>query len=341
MKILIIGPSWVGDMVMAQGLFIALKQRHPKATIDVLAPSWSNALLERMPQVNKSIVMPLGHGQLDLGMRWRLGRQFASEGYDSAIVLPNSLKSALIPFFAGIKQRIGWRGEMRYGLLNDIRLLNPKKYPLMIERFVALAGAAAEPLPEIPKPRLEINAKDIQLALQKFDLNTKKPILILCPGAEFGEAKRWPSEYFAEVAQQKIDQGWQTWLMGSTADQPITDKIHLQLSKTARQWCINLAGKTNLAEAVDLISLATGAVSNDSGLMHIAAALGRPLVSIYGSSSPAFTPPLHNASKILRTDIKCSPCFKRSCRYGHMKCLTEISAQQVLQGLDDLLEHSV
>ncbi len=341
MKILIIGPSWVGDMVMAQGLFIALKQRHPKATIDVLAPSWSSAILQRMPQVNKIIIMPLGHGQLNLGMRWQLGRQFMTEGYDSAIVLPNSLKSALIPFFAGIKHRIGWRGEMRYGLLNDIRLLNPTKYPLMIERFVALSVAAAAPLPEIPKPCLEIKDKDVQLALQKFDLNTKKPILILCPGAEFGEAKRWPSNYFAEVAQQKIDQGWQTWLMGSKADKKITEQIHNQLSKTAQQWCVNLAGKTNLAEAVDLISLATGAVSNDSGLMHIAAALGRPLVSIYGSSSPAFTPPLHKASKILQTDIKCSPCFKRSCRYGHMKCLTEISAKQVLQALDDVLERSV
>ena len=341
MKILVVGPSWVGDMVMAQALFIALKKDHPKAVIDVLAPHWCNALLERMPQINQGIIMPVGHGQLGLGARWKLGRQLMREGYDWAIVLPNSFKSALIPFLAGIKKRTGWRGEMRHGLLNDLRQLNPKKYPLMVERFVALAGKASEPLPDpMPRPQLENDSAEVRWTLQKFDLKADKPILIICPGAEFGEAKRWPKQRFATVAQRKINQGWQVWIIGSAADQKVAEQISLQLSREADLHCVDLTGKTNLAEAVDLISLARAVVTNDSGLMHIAAALDRPLVSIYGSSSPDFTPPLNTQSRVVRTGIKCSPCFKRQCRYGHLKCLTEISAQQVLDELGSLLHSS-
>lgn len=323
---------------MAQALFIVLKQRYPEAVIDVIAPEWCNPLLERMPQINQGIAMPVGHGQLGLGVRWELGRRFLHEGYEWAIVLPNSFKSALIPFLASIKKRTGWRGEMRYGLLNDIRRLDPKKYPLMVERFVALAGEAYEPLPgPSPRPHLEVDSAEIRWTLQKFDLETNKPILVICPGAEFGEAKRWPGKHFATVAQRKINQGWQIWMIGSAADQKVSEQIFLQLSNDARTHCIDLTGKTNLAEAVDLMSQAAGVVTNDSGLMHIAAALDKPLVAIYGSSSPAFTPPLNTKSSVIRTGIECSPCFKRQCRYGHLKCLTEISARQVLDELDNLL----
>lgn len=338
MRILIVGPSWVGDMVMAQTLFIALKSRHPEAIIDVLAPQWSRPILERMPEVNSALDMPVGHGSLQLAMRRKLGRQLAREGYDQAIVLPNSLKSALVPFFAAIPKRTGWRGEMRYGLLNDIRLLNKARYPLMIERFIALAGKASAALPApLPRPNLVVNAANVKTSLEKYNLDLTQPVLALCPGAEFGESKRWPANHYATVAQRKINEGWQVWLFGSEKDHGVAEQIKVQITEKARQSCVNLAGKTSLADAVDLMSVADAVVSNDSGLMHIAAALGRPLVVLYGSSSPDFTPPLNDQVKVLRTGIECSPCFKRECPLGHHKCLKDLQAESVLAAMDELL----
>jgi len=337
-KILIVGPSWVGDMVMAQTLFIALKSRHPEAIIDVLAPQWSRPILERMPQVNAALDMPVGHGSLQLAMRFKLGRQLKRNGYDQTIVLPNSLKSALVPFFAGIPKRTGWRGEMRYGLLSDIRLLDKARYPLMIERFIALAYKPGAMLPEpLPRPRLVVDEVNVKTSLDNYALDMTRPVLALCPGAEFGEAKRWPVNHYATVAQRKINEGWQVWLFGSEKDHAVGEQIKAQMTAKARQQCVNLAGKTSLADAVDLMSVADAVVSNDSGLMHIAAALGRPLVVLYGSSSPDFTPPLSDQVKVLRTDIECSPCFKRECPLGHLKCLKDLHAERVLAAMGELL----
>ena len=197
MNILIIGPSWVGDMVMAQTLFQCLKMRHPDCAIDVLAPDWSRPLLERMPEVRQALSFPLGHGVLELATRRRIGKSLAGR-YDQAILLPNSMKSALVPFFAGIALRTGWKGEMRYGLLNDVRKLDKDRYPLMIERFMALAYPAGAALPQpYPRPSLQIDPATRDAALAHFGLTLDRPVLALCPGAEFGEAKRWPSEHYA------------------------------------------------------------------------------------------------------------------------------------------------
>ncbi|MDP3364879.1 MAG: lipopolysaccharide heptosyltransferase II, partial [Pseudomonas sp.] len=197
MKILIVGPSWVGDMVMAQTLFQCLKQRHPECEIDVLAPDWSRPILERMPEVRAALSLPLGHGVLDLATRRRIGKSLVGQ-YDQAILLPNSLKSALVPWFAGIPKRTGWKGEMRYGLLNDIRTLDKERYPQMIERFMALAYEPGAMLPQpYPQPRLVIDEASRDAALAKFELQLDRPVLALCPGAEFGEAKRWPAEHYA------------------------------------------------------------------------------------------------------------------------------------------------
>ncbi|MEH6357801.1 MAG: lipopolysaccharide heptosyltransferase II [Pseudomonadales bacterium] len=338
MKILIVGPSWVGDMVMAQTLFIALKSEHPDAIIDVLAPQWSRPILERMPEVNAALDMPVGHGSLQLGMRRKLGQQLSREGYDQAIVLPNSLKSSLVPFFAGIPKRTGWRGEMRYGFLNDIRLLNKTRYPLMIERFIALGSKSGAALPDpLPRPNLVVNQANVAKSLEKYALDLTRPVLALCPGAEFGEAKRWPANHYATVAQHKINEGWQVWLFGSEKDHAVAEQIKAQLTEKAREHSVNLAGQTSLADAVDLMSSADAVVSNDSGLMHIAAALGRPLVVLYGSSSPDFTPPLSDQVKVLRTGIECSPCFKRECPLGHLKCLKDLPAETALQAMAELL----
>ena len=338
MKVLIIGPSWVGDMVMAQTLFACLKLRHgADCQIDVLAPEWSRPILERMPEVSQALSFPLGHGVLDIATRRRIGKQLSGL-YDQAILLPNSLKSALVPFFAGIAQRTGWRGEMRYGLLNDIRVLDKDRYPLMIERFMALAFEPGYQLTRpYPRPGLQIDPASRDAAVQRFGLELDRPVLVLCPGAEFGEAKRWPSEHYAAVADEKIRHGWQVWLFGSKKDHPVGEQIRERLRPGLREESVNLAGETSLAEAIDLMSCASAVVSNDSGLMHVAAALDRPLVAVYGSTSPDFTPPLAEQVEIVRLGLDCSPCFDRTCRFGHYNCLRDLEPKRVLDALDRLV----
>ncbi len=344
-KILIVGASWVGDMVMAQSLLILLKQQNPNAVIDVLAPAWSRPILVRMPEVNRAIDMPVGHGKLDWKVRRQLGHSLRQEKYDQAILLPNSLKSALVPWFAKIPQRTGWRGEMRYILLNDLRKLDKQKYPLMVQRFDALAypaGAELPPPDQLPPPSLQVDDSRLPLLRQRFGLDPDRPVLALCPGAEFGPAKRWPEQHYAAVARQKIAEGWQVWLLGSAKDQVVAEDIRALLPEDLRSMARNLAGTTQLEDAIDLLAAANAVVSNDSGLMHIAAALNRPLVVVYGSTSPEFTPPLSSRVAILQIPVDCGPCFQRECpnpRDGaeYMKCLLGLSPEQVLGALQQLV----
>jgi heptosyltransferase-2 len=284
----------------------------------------------------------VGHGQLALTMRYRLGKGFAAEGYSQAIVLPNSLKSALIPAFASIPARTGWRGEMRYGLLNDIRLLNKATYPLMVQRFVALAFEAGAVLDKnLPRPALSIDQAAIASVLAKFQIDQQQPMLALCPGAEFGPAKRWPEMHFAKVAASFAARGWQVGLFGSAKDAAIASAIIAQLPEALQPLCTNLAGQTELAEAVDIMSQAAAVVSNDSGLMHIAAALSRPMVVVYGSTSPAFTPPLSDNVAIELLQVDCGPCFQRECPLSEkqrpMKCLSDLKPEKIIAALDQLL----
>ncbi|WAN09404.1 lipopolysaccharide heptosyltransferase II [Stutzerimonas balearica] len=341
MNILIIGPSWVGDMVMAQTLFICLKHQHPSCNIDVLAPEWSRPILERMPEVRQALSFPVGHGVLDLATRRRVAQGLRGQ-YQQAILLPNSLKSALVPFLAGIPKRTGWKGEMRYGLLNDLRKLDKARYPLMIERFMALAFEPDASLPQpYPHPQLRIETHSRDQALARFGLSLDRPVLALCPGAEFGESKRWPAAHFAEVAERKIREGWQVWLFGSKNDHLVGQDIVQRLIPGLREEVVNLAGETSLAEAIDLLSCADAVVSNDSGLMHVSAALGRPLVAVYGSTSPAFTPPLSDRVETVRLGLECSPCFDRTCRFGHNNCMRELLPEQVVEALERLVPQPV
>lgn len=328
-KILIIGPAWVGDMVMAQTLFKLLKQRMPSCQIDVLAPAWTKPLSDRMPEVQNSLVSPFGHGELRLMDRYHLGLTLREHHYDQAIVLPNSCKSALVPWFAKVPRRTGWmRKEMRYVLLNDVRYLSKKQLPLMIQRFIALGLEKGENLPDkLPYPRLQVLDSNVKVTLDRFSLSVDAPILALCPGAEFGPSKQWPVTYFAEVAKAKLAEGWKVWLFGSAKDKLVTNSIVSLVSNAVK----NLAGATQLSEAVDLLSLASLVITNDSGLMHIAAALQRPLVAIYGSTSPDFTPPLSYKAKILKSSLPCSPCFKRKCPYIHHRCMEELIPKRVLE----------
>ena len=329
-KILIVGPSWIGDMVMAQTLFILLKQKNPNCIIDVIAPTFTQALLARMPEINKGIELPIGHGKFNCRKRYQIGKSLRGEGYQQAIILPNSWKSALIPFFSKIPLRTGWLGEARYGLVNDARKLDKTKYPLMVQRFMALGLGKNEALDDRDiKPSLQTDPKRVQSAIDKFKLNTQEKSLALCPGAEYGPTKRWPADYFAKLAIEKLEEGWQVLIFGSEKDKPHAKKIQL----SSRNKCIDLCGKTSLDEAIDLLSVVDHVVTNDSGLMHIAAALNKPLVVIYGSSSPGFTPPLTEKVKILSLELACSPCFKRTCPLDHMKCMYDLMPKQVLESL--------
>jgi heptosyltransferase II len=337
-KILIIGPSWVGDMIIAQSLFIVLKAERPLAQIDVLAPSWSQALLTRVPEVTTVWQMPLTHGEFGWRQRQQLGRKIKQAAYQQAILLPNSWKSALIPWFARIPQRTGWRGEMRYGLLNDLRLLDEQALTRIVERFVALGLPAGSALPAVlPYPMLTSYRAEQAKVLSKFGLQQDKPILALCPGAEYGPAKRWPAQHFATLAQQKQAQGWQVWLLGSAKDLPIADQIQ-QL--TANQ-CQNLAGKTSLTEAIDLLALAEAVVANDSGLMHMACAVGSRVIALYGSTAPGFAPPLSKRAKALSLNLSCSPCRQRHCPLHHTACLRDLHVDLVLHAMDELSSENI
>jgi len=336
-NILVIGPSWVGDMVMAQSLFMLLRRQNPGCTITVLAPDWTRALLDRMPEVSAAIPARLDHGELALGKRRRIGRDLRRENFTQAIVLPNSFKSALIPFHAGIPRRIGWRGEWRQALLNDCRTLDKDSFPRMLDRFAALAFDASDrPPAAVPYPALVTDAGATANALGKLSLHLDYPILSLCPGAEFGESKQWPPEHFAELANEFLRKGWQIWLFGSANDRIAAESVMADVENEFLDRVEDLTGRTMLGEAIDLLARSAAVVSNDSGLMHIAAALGKPLVALYGSTSTAFTPPLAERVKSLHTDIECRPCFKRECPLGHKRCLKELSPHRVASAVVEL-----
>jgi len=330
-NILVIGPAWIGDMVMAQSLFKLLKQRYDNVVIDVLAPAWTFSILSCMPEVSNAIEMPITHGEVKLRARYQLAKSLRTKQYDQAIVLQNSFKSALIPWLARIPKRTGWVGECRYIVLNDARRLDKNRYPLMIEQFMALALKPNDPLPTVYSyPEFNVSKASQDAALAKLKpIWRGRPILALGAGAAFGPAKRWPEDYFADVANQKLSEGWDIWLFGSEADRPITDKI----MKMTDNRCENISGKTELFETIAMLSLVSGVVTNDSGLMHMAAALKKPVIALYGSTSPAFTPPLSHSAKILKLDLECQPCFKRDCPLGHHRCMRDLTPASVLTAM--------
>lgn len=330
MNILVVGPSWVGDTVISQVLLQLLLQRHPGAQIDYLAPPWTLPLLTRMPEVRRGILNPFGHGALQLGARRRLGLELRAGRYDQVLVLPNSWKSALPAWFAGIPLRTGFRGEARWGLLNDLRTLDKQALPQMADRFAALAFPAGTALPPLPRPALRSTAAQRQQLLSRLGLEAARPAVAFCPGAEYGPAKRWPERHFAELARLLAARGYAIWLVGSPKDHAVAETI----AKDAPALCTNLCGKTDIAEAADLLAAAQLVVTNDSGLMHIAAAVGRPVIALYGSSSPEFTPPLAADARIVSLNLECSPCFKRICPLGHLKCLNDLAPERVFAEID-------
>lgn len=332
--ILVVGPAWIGDMVMAQSLFKTLAREYPGAAVDVLAPDWSMPLLERMPEVRAGVRMPLGHGSFGLLERYRIGRDLRGRGYERAVVLPRSLKAALVPFFARIPQRTGYRGEMRYGLINDRRPLDRGLLRRTVDRYVALGLPADAPLPPeaIPQPSLRVDAENQQRQILELGLETAEPVVGLMPGAEYGEAKRWP--HFAELTRELVADGYRVWVFGSHSDRHLGDII----AEAGGDRVSNLCGRTRLQDAIDLIAATDAVVTNDSGLMHVAAALDRPMVALYGSSDPGYTPPLTPRAAVLSLGLDCSPCFERKCRFGHVQCLVGIEPPAVRERLAAVME---
>jgi heptosyltransferase-2 len=331
MKILVVGPSWVGDMVLTQPLLKLLHARHAGLALDVLAPRWTFSLLERMPEVRRAIESPFGHGDLKLGERRRLGHALRAEGYDQAIVLPRTFKSGLVPFFAGIPVRTGYIGELRHWLLTDARRLDGERLPQMAQRYAALGLPRGERLrPPLPALGLRVDEAARRAALARLGLDRGRPAAALAPGAEYGPAKRWPARYFGELAQGIAARGCAVWLVGSQNDRATAAEIE----RHSGGVCRNLCGETTLAEAIDLLASAALVVSNDSGLMHVAAALGKPLIALYGSTSPAYTPPLSPNARILKLDLPCSPCFQRECPLGHFNCMMQLTPDRVLAAID-------
>ena len=337
MKILVVGPSWVGDSVMAQTLYKRIKKELPSSQIDVMSPHWSLALLERMPEVCKKIVSPFSHGETKLFERYKLGQGLKKENYDRAIILTNSLKSSLIPYFARIGVRTGWLGEFRYGLINDIRSSKKLKKSLMVEKFAALSLYEENySIENLTFPELEINFANQRNFLEEFSLDYSKNTMAICPGAEFGPSKRWPAEYYAEIAKFYVNKGWNVLCIGSKNDEDIGIEIGSLNNLRSNESFINLIGKTSLQDAIDILAFTEKVVTNDSGLMHIAAAVKTPLVALYGPSSPEYTPPLISKKKILRKTQGYEKVRYGSNEKGYHQSLLDIKPEEVLDALEAL-----
>ncbi|MFB9868446.1 lipopolysaccharide heptosyltransferase II [Vreelandella sulfidaeris] len=326
-RLLVVGPSWVGDMVMAQSLFMTLKARQPNATIGVVAPTWSQPILERMPEVDEVLPLAVGHGQFGLASRRELAGRLRGR-FDRAIVLPRSWKAALVPFMARIPERVGFLGEHRYGLLKERRKLDKQVLDQTVKRFVSLGlplEEAANGKFPLPKPRLQIDHDNLANLRITHSLSSRVAIGMM-PGAEYGPAKQWPINYFHRLAKRLVEDGFEVRVLGGAKDRSAGDEIVQDLPHAH-----NLCGKTQLADAVDLLADCCQVVTNDSGLMHVAAAVGVRIHALYGSSSPAYTPPLTDNAVIHYLGLSCSPCFQRSCPLGHTNCLNQLSVDQVYQ----------
>ena len=327
-RVLVVAPSWIGDAILTEPLVARLRALHGDFCVDVLAPAWCSPVYARMRGVGRVIASTLGHGRVDWKRRRSLARDLSAHGYTHAFILPNSWKSALVPWLARIPRRTGYVGEMRWGLVNDARRLDRNALPRLVDRYTALAAPPREPAPSASAPILVPDPANRDAAVRGLQLTIDRPIAILCPGAEFGPAKRWPPAHFANLAEKFLADELQVWLVGSPNDKPAAAAVIAAAGESGRA-IRDLSGRTDLGTAIDLMSLASMVVSNDSGLMHAAAAVGVPLIALFGSSSPAYTPPMSSVAKIAKIDIECSPCFKRECPLGHFKCMRDLDPRAV------------
>jgi heptosyltransferase-2 len=331
-KSLVIAPQWIGDAVMTEPLLRRLAARGERLTVGALP--WVAPVYRAMPQVTEVMEFPFAHG----GLQWAARRAMAKTlrgCFDTAYVCPNSLKSALIPWWAGIPKRVGYSGEVRWGLLNQ-RLPNPPEgaRPPMVAFYSALSGEAGL---DADQPQLQLARGAAAQALGAQGL-PPQGFYVLAPGAEYGPAKRWPAAHFATLASQLT---LPVLLLGSGKDAEVCAEIASAVNTHQPGHCVDLAGKTSLDQAIALIASAKAMVSNDSGLMHVAAAFGVPQVAVFGSSSPLHTPPLSDKATVLwlkndpsyQPPLDCAPCFARECPLGHTRCLNDIAPVRVLSYL--------
>jgi heptosyltransferase-2 len=334
-RTLVISPNWIGDAVMAQPLLRQLKQRHPERAIDVLAPPAVSPVWRAMAEVDSVLETPFRHGALQLKERWAYGRQLRRRGYADAYVLPNTLKYALIPWFAGIAKRVGYKGEMRYGLLNVMHHDDVPPRP-MVPFYAALAQDPSRPLTTVPRPRLHATSEQIAAVCHKAGIALDRPLVVFAPGAEFGAAKRWPAAHFAQLAKVIFETSAQAQvgLLGSPKDKEVCDEV---VAGSGGTRMFNLAGATKLDEAIALIARADAVVANDSGLLHIASALNRPVVALYGPTDPDHAPPFSDVAKSISLKLACSPCRQRECPLGHHDCMNKMGAEMVWTELRPIL----
>lgn len=334
-KILVILPSplAVGDLMMMQSLFILLKIKNPGVMLDVLAASKTPELITRMPEIRRILHSPFAHRKLNVLLRYQFGKSLRVENYDQVILFSTSFKAGLMPWFARIPLRTGFRRKWGLSLLNDAQLLPRPRLPRMIQRLLALGLKPGEMIDEeMCWPKISANQTSLLQTLAKFQLlNDAAPILVLCPGSTGGASKRWPENYFSQLAEYFLFKGWKVWCVGGPAEREIVARINANLEKPT----VDLS-HTSLTEALDLMSLATAVVANDSGLMHIAAALGVSVVALYGSGSPAFTPPLTRNSRVLYKSLPCQPCYQRECPLEHLNCLKQIAVSEVIDAIQSL-----
>jgi heptosyltransferase-2 len=323
-------------MVMAQALYKLLRLESSNAEIHVVAPPWSLPVLERMPEVARGVELDVGHGELGIGRRRALGRRLRAERYTRAIVLPRSAKAALVPWFAKVPRRTGFRGEWRYGLLNDVRSLD-SRLDQTVKRFLALGlprgSDPPQSLPAALQPRLVNDSANLERLRLQHSLRHGAALAALMPGAEYGPAKRWPAAHYGALAAELAGGDRDVVVLGSAKERAIGEEV---VARAAHPHVRNLCGATSLADVVDLLAGAEVAVANDSGLLHVAAAAGTPVVAIYGSSSPAFTPPLTDAAAVVSLEIECSPCFARHCPLKHMRCLNDLTPATVLRAVESI-----
>jgi len=325
--------------VIAQPLLRQLKERHPERPIDVLAPTWVAPVWRAVAEVDTVLESPFKHGSFQLRERWNFARRLRQRGYGEAYVLPNTLKFALIPWLAAIPRRIGYLGEMRYGLLNVVHRVAKGAPRPMVSFYAALADAPAiqAPVPsELPRPRLTVASRHSDEAMAQLNMRTGSPLVVFAPGAEFGPAKRWPARHFAELARiiRQTYADAQIVLLGSGKDREACDEI-----MAIAPWVQNFAGVTKLDQAIAIIAKADAVVSNDSGLMNIASALNRPVVAIYGPTDMHNTPPFSEVAKAVSLHLECAPCHQRECPLGHHDCMNKLSANMAWQPLQIMLNH--
>ena len=325
---LVVTPSWVGDVVMCQSLLMTLRAQAPDARIDVLAPEWARSLVERMPEIDSVLGLPVGHGQLRPLTQWRVAREVRGRRYERAIVTRRSFKAGLVPFLAGIPVRTGIRGEARYGLINDVRSVDGQSHPSAVVRLAVLGMApGAQPRPDdVPWPALRTDAERATDLIASHGLMGEGRPIGLAPGAAFGPAKRWPQDRWESLARALTTRGHRVWIFGAQGEAAEGAAI----ARAGGAGAVSLCGRTTLADVVDLMAQCEAVVSNDSGLMHVAAASGPRVVALFGSTSPVNTPPLLAGADVIWHRLECSPCYARTCPLGHLQCLKGIEVEEIV-----------